>query len=575
MAAPVKIYRREPCAAHVNWPDDLPPVLQRVYARRQVSDASALDVRLARLHSYHALKGIDAAASLLAQAVMDAWHILVVGDFDADGATATTLAVHALRRMGAAKVSFIVPDRFVHGYGLTPEIVTLAQAQNPDLIITVDNGIASLDGVAAAKEQGIRVLVTDHHLPGAQLPKADAIINPNQTGCKFASRNLAGVGVIFYVISALRARLREQGWFKDRSAPALVDYLDLVALGTVADVVPLDHNNRVLVAQGLQRIRNGYGRPGIRALAQVAGRDCAQLVATDIGFGLAPRLNAAGRMQDMAIGIECLLAEDESTALRLALELDALNQQRRERQQEMQDDALAGLAAVEAELADTLPAGLCLHQPDWHEGIVGLVAGRVREKHFRPVIAFANTGADGAYMKGSARSIPGVHIRDVLADIASAEPGLIEKFGGHAMAAGLSLYAQSYPRFSAAFAQAIEARVRPEQLQNIVATDGELHAQEFTLENAIALRAGGPWGQGFEAPEFDGWFTVLEQRLVGERHMKLRLQPCESPQVISAIAFNHEQALPPTVRLVYRLDVNEYRGQRSAQLIVSHVCEPA
>ncbi len=573
MSAPVKIRRREAQKPAPEWPSDLAPLLRRIYARRPLADANELRLGLGQLKSYHSLKDIDKAAALLQQALRQRWHILVAGDFDADGASATALAVHVLRRFGAEKVSFIVPDRFVHGYGLSPEIVTLACAQNPDLIITVDNGISSLDGVAAARAQGLRVLVTDHHLPGEKLPAADAIVNPNQPGCAFPSGNLAGVGVIFYVLSALRARLRDDGWFADRVEPSMANYLDLVALGTVADVVPLDHTNRILVAQGLQRIRQGYARPGIRALAQVAGRDCAQLDATDIGFGLAPRLNAAGRMQDMGLGIDCLLAADETTALDLALQLDTLNKERRIRQQEMQDEALAGLQAVETRLTGNLPAGLCLHQSDWHEGIVGLVAGRVREHHFRPVVAFANTAAQGDFMKGSARSIPGVHIRDVFAAIATETPGLIDKFGGHAMAAGLSLKSENYSDFCLAFATQIERIISPEQLENIVATDGELLPQEFTLEAASQLRGAGPWGQGFPEPCFDGLFNVMHQRLVGERHMKLRLQPVDTQIVIEAIAFNYAQALPQErpVRLVYRLDINEYQGLRSVQLIVTHV----
>lgn len=577
MTAPVKIRRREVCSDTIDWPSGMSPLLRRIYARRHLAQGAELQLGLGQLAPYHAFKDIDKASSLLEQALVERWHLLVVGDFDADGASATALAVHALRRFGASKVSFIVPDRFVHGYGLSPEIVTLAMAQAPDLIITVDNGIASLDGVAEAKAQGLRVLITDHHLPGASLPAADAIINPNQTDCEFASGSLAGVGVIFYVLSALRARLRTAGWFVERAEPSMADYLDLVALGTVADVVPLDHINRILVSQGLQRIRKGYARPGIRALAQVAGRDCTQLAASDIGFGLAPRLNAAGRMQDMGLGIDCLLAEDDKTALVLAQQLDELNKARQSRQREMQDEALAGLEAVEADLSGNLPAGLCLYQSDWHEGIVGLVAGRVRERHFRPVVAFANTGADSTpgndYLKGSARSIPGVHIRDVFATIASAQPELIEKFGGHAIAAGLSLRQENYPAFCLAFATEVERIVSPEQLENIVASDGELQPEEFTLDAAVELSQAGPWGQGFPEPCFDGLFNVVNQRLVGEHHMKLRLQPLAGENSVEAIAFNHDQLLPQNcpVHLVYRLDVNEYQGLRSAQLIVTHI----
>lgn len=572
MGAAAVIRRREPVQPEPRWPADLPPLLRRVYARRGIRDSAELALALPQLEPYHALKDIDSAAQLLHQALTQQWHILIVGDYDADGATSTALAVHALRRMGAAQVTYIVPDRFRHGYGLTPEIVELALADKPDLIVTVDNGIASIEGVAAAKQYAIRVLITDHHLPGKTLPAADACVNPNQPGCDFVSRNLAGVGVIFYVLSALRARLRKQGWFSGREQPSMADYLDLVALGTVADVVPLDHNNRILVAQGLARIRNGYARPGIRALAQVAGRDAAQLLAADIGFGLAPRLNAAGRMQNMATGVDCLLAENEASALELARQLNALNQERRQRQQQMQDEALNVLENMETSTPGALPAGLCMYQTDWHEGIVGLVAGRLRERHFRPVVAFAQTG-DGQVLKGSARSIPEVHIRDVLADIAAKHPDLIDKFGGHAMAAGLSLRADRYREFARRFASEIELRIGPEQLQNLVETDGELLPEEFSLSCASALRSAGPWGQNFPEPSFDGQFLVLQQRLVGERHTKLRLQPWDSDHCIDAIAFNHDTPLPEQapVRLVYRLDVNEYQGLQSVQIIVTHV----
>lgn len=577
MPAPLEIRRREPVVPEPAWPQLLAPLLRRIYARRGITSAQELDSGLAQLQPFHAFKGIDKAAALLQQALEQSWHILIAGDFDADGATASALAVHALRRMGAAKVSFVVPDRFVHGYGLSPELVALAQQNSPDLIITVDNGISSVAGVAAAKAAGIRVLITDHHLPGPELPAADAVVNPNQAGCEFASRNVAGVGVIFYVLTALRARLREQGWFDQRPQVSMADYLDLVALGTVADVVPLDHNNRILISQGLARIRAGYARPGIRALAQVAGREPAELVAADIGFGLAPRLNAAGRLQDMGLGVACLLAQDEAEALALARQLNALNLERRERQQQMQEEALATLDDSRLNLEGDLPLGLCVHEPDWHEGIVGLVAGRVRERYSRPAIAFAKSAVGSGMLKGSARSIPGVHIRDVLAAIDAANPGLIERFGGHAMAAGLSLRADHYVQFSGAFAAQIGCCVTSEQLKNVVVTDGELLPNEFTLETATLLRAAGPWGQGFPEPCFDGFFNVLTQRIVGEHHTKLRLQPANGEKPVEAIAFNYAEPLPQDrpVCLVYRLDINAYRGQRSVQIIVTHVVDGA
>lgn len=575
MSAPLIIRRRQPLSPEPAWPQALTPLLRRIYAQRGITSAHELDCGLAQLQSFHALKDIDKAASLLQQALEQGWHILIAGDFDADGATASALAVHALRRMGAAQVSFVVPDRFVHGYGLSPELVAFAQEKNPDLIVTVDNGISSVDGVAVAKAADIRVLITDHHLPGEKLPAADAVVNPNQPGCGFASRNVAGVGVIFYVLTALRARLRAQGWFDQRPPISMADYLDLVALGTVADVVALDHNNRILISQGLARIRAGYARPGIRALAQVAGREPAELVAADIGFGLAPRLNAAGRLQDMGLGIACLLAEDETEALALARELNALNLERRERQQQMQDEALARLDESDFAPEGDLAPGLCVHEPDWHEGIVGLVAGRVRERYSRPAIAFAKSGAGNGMLKGSARSIPGVHIRDVLVAIDAAHPALIERFGGHAMAAGLSLCADNYARFGAAFAAEIGRRVTPDQLMDIVDTDGELQPDEFTLETAALLRTAGPWGQAFPEPCFDGLFNVLNQRIVGEKHTKLRLQPVGGTKPVEAIAFNYADPLPQNrpVCLVFRLDVNEYKGLRSVQIIVTHVLD--
>lgn len=553
-------------------PDELTPLLRRLYAARGVTCAEDLELGLARLLDFRALKGISEATALLHEVIAGQGRILVVGDFDADGATACALAVSGLRRFDAVHVDTLIPDRVRHGYGLSPAIAAEAAARQPDLLVTVDNGIASVQGVALAKAAGIKVLITDHHLPGAVLPAADAIVNPNQPGCSFPSRCLAGVGVLFYVLLALRARMREAGAFAAGAEPALADDLDLVAIGTVADVVPLDHNNRILVEQGLKRIRAGRARPGVYALAQVAGCDPARLCAADIGYYLAPRLNAAGRLDDMSLGVACLLARDEASAMAAALRLHALNAERRALQAEMQDAALAAVAAAEAELDGALPAGLCVFREDWHEGIVGLVAGKVREHHHRPAVAFAPAGEAG-WLKGSARSLPGLHIRDVLDAIATANPGLIERFGGHAAAAGLTLASANLEAFKAAFADAAGRALTAELLAGHLETDGELAAQEFDLEVARALRLAGPWGAAFPEPCFDGEFEVLEQRIVGERHLKLRLRPVGIDKTLEAIAFGHERRLAEATahRLVYRLEPNQFRGLESLQLVVTQV----
>lgn len=566
MSLALRIERRP--VPEVSLPDGLHPVLRRIYAARGVGDAGDLDLGLGRLPGFASLAGIERAAELLHTALARRWRILVVGDFDADGATATALAVHALGALGAAEVGYLVPDRARHGYGLSPAIVAVALERRPDLIVTVDNGIASVPGVEAAQAAGCRVLITDHHLPPARLPAADAIVNPNRVDCRFPCKALAGVGVLFYVLLGLRSRLREAGWFASRPEPSLANYLDLVAVGTVADVVPLEYCNRILVAQGLKRIRAGRARPGIYALANAAGRDPAQLTATDIGFGLAPRLNAAGRLENMALGVDCLLAASDAEARAAALTLENLNAERRERQIRMQETAFAVLDRLQPG-AGELPAGLCLREPDWHEGIVGLVAGRIRERYHRPAVAFAQAGAGG--LKGSARSIPGVHIRDVLENLATRHPGLIERFGGHAMAAGLTLAEEHLDAFRAAFAEEVARWVTPEMLEGVVLTDGELTEPDFCLETAYALRDGGPWGAGFPEPMFDGSFEVLDQRIVGERHLKLRLRPERGERGLEAIAFNHDEPAAERVRIAYRLDVNRYQGIDSVQLVVSHL----
>ncbi len=552
---------------------DLPPLLTRLYAARGVQSAAELDKGLARLIPYQQLKGVDAAVELLVDALEKGQRILYVGDFDADGATASSVGVLALRMLGAAWVDYLVPNRFEYGYGLTPEIVAVALEKRPELLVTVDNGISSIDGVAAAKAAGLRVLVTDHHLPGPELPAADAIVNPNQPGCEFPSKAMAGVGVIFYVMLALRARLRERGWFAARgiAEPNLAELLDLVSLGSVADVVPLDANNRILVHQGLARIRAGRARPGLRALLEVAGRDCRRITSTDLGFILGPRLNAAGRLDDMSLGIELLLCEDESLARDMAVQLDQLNQDRKAIEQGMQREALAQLKELPVE---EMPFGLCLFDPEWHQGVIGILASRLKERYHRPTIAFADAG-DGT-LKGSARSVPGFHIRDALDAVAARHPGLISKFGGHAMAAGLSLPQEHFGAFAAAFDAEVRRQLDEDDLTGRLLSDGQLGAEEFHLELARALRQAGPWGQHFPEPLFHGIFQIVQQRVVGERHLKLVLKTeCGSLQ-LDAIAFNIDRDIwpNPTVRwaeVAYKLDVNEFRGNESVQLMVAHI----
>jgi len=552
---------------------DLPPLLTRLYAARGVQSALELDKGLAKLIPYQQLMGIDAAVALLVQALEQRQRILIVGDFDADGATASTVGVLGLRALGAAHVDYLVPNRFEYGYGLTPEIVAVALEREPQLLLTVDNGISSVEGVAAAKAAGLNVLVTDHHLPGPELPAADAIVNPNQHGCTFPSKALAGVGVIFYVLLALRARLRELDWFTRAGIkePNLAELLDLVALGSVADVVPLDANNRILVHQGLARIRAGRARPGLRAVLEVAGRPAERITSTDLGFILGPRLNAAGRLDDMSLGIECLLCEDEALARDMAVQLDQLNQDRKAIEQGMQREALAQLKDLPL---DTLPFGLCLFEADWHQGVIGILASRLKERYHRPTIAFADAG-DGV-LKGSARSVPGFHIRDALDAVAAKNPGLISKFGGHAMAAGLSLPQEHFTAFAAAFDTEVRRHLQEDDLTGRLLSDGALAVEEFHLELARALRNAGPWGQHFPEPLFHGVFQVVQQRVVGERHLKVVLKSeCGSVQ-LDGIAFGIDREVwpNPTVRwveLAYKLDVNEYRGQETVQLMIAHI----
>ncbi|HXG28201.1 MAG TPA: single-stranded-DNA-specific exonuclease RecJ [Nevskiales bacterium] len=559
-----RIQRRSPQAAD-ELPAGLHPVLRRVYLNRGIGTAADTDLSLSRLLPFHTLKGIDQAVELLCEALRRQWHVCVIGDYDADGATSTALVVSLLRQFGLAQVSYLVPDRFRYGYGLTPEIVALARLRRPDLLITVDNGIASVEGVAAARAAGMRVLITDHHLPGKVLPQADAIVNPNQPGCDFPSKALAGVGVAFYLMSALRARLRADG---QGQGPSLVGWLDLVALGTVADVVSLDHNNRILVEQGLRRLRAGRARPGIQALLRVAGRDVTLATSSDLGYAVAPRLNAAGRLDDMGIGIECLLSDDEDRALQQARRLDQLNRERRALQQQMQEGALADLAGQLD--AGELPVGLCVYDPQWHQGVTGPVAGRLKEHYHRPVVAFAP--AEPGLLKGSGRSVAGFHLRDALDAIATRNPGLITKFGGHAMAAGLSLETARLDEFRHAFDREARRWLDASALDGVIESDGELAPAEISLALAEALLGAGPWGQGFPEPLFDGAFEVLERRIVGERHLKLHLRPLAGGAPLAGIAFGSVAGAEPgqRIRAAYRLGINDYAGRRCVEAVVEY-----
>ena len=549
---------------------DLPAILRRALAARGVVSPEDMALPLADLHPPATLPDIGAAAGRLAAAVESNERILIVGDFDADGATASALCVGLLKAFGARDVDFLVPNRFEYGYGLTPELVRVALEREPQVLVTVDNGVSSIAGVALANEHGVDVVVTDHHLPGEQLPAAFALVNPNLHGAAFPSPNLAGVGVAYYLMGALRSLLRERGHFiaHDIPEPRLADWLDLVAVGTVADVVPLDRNNRILVHHGLRRIRAGRARPGIQAIAQVAGRSLAKLSAADLGFAIGPRLNAAGRLQDMTIGIRCLLAEDPALARSLAESLDALNSERRRIEAEMSADA-AVLIDSEIAAADALAPAICVYQPGWHQGVVGIVAARMRERHHRPVVAFADDDTAPNALKGSARSIPGLHIRDAIADCVAQHPDLVTGFGGHAMAAGLTLQRVHLPRFRSALEQAVAKRVDERDLEGIAITDGELGGECLRMENARAIAAHGPWGQGFEEPTFHGEFDLVAQRVVGERHLKLVLK--RDARTVDAIAFNQERVDAERVHAVYRLGINDYDDVETLQLEVERL----
>jgi single-stranded-DNA-specific exonuclease len=569
MIAVPRIVRRV-LPEHGPWPAHIPGALQRVYAGRGVHDPEEAELKLAHLLPPVGLGNLDRAVGLLADAIAHRERIVIVGDFDCDGATGTAVAVRGLRLLGAEQVGYRVPHRITHGYGLSPALVEDMAMLEPDLLVTVDNGIACLAGIAAAKARGWKVLVTDHHLPGPVLPAADAIVNPNLDGDAFPSKALAGVGVMFYLLLALRRRLREQGRFKG-DEPDLSVLLDLVAVGTIADLVPLDRNNRLLVSAGLRRLRRGQCQPGLRALAEVAGRALDNLVAGDIGFALGPRLNAAGRLEDMAIGIECLLCDDIERARTLAAVLDGINAERRGLQQSMVDEAEVLVHALPLD-GDRLPAGLALFDPSWHPGVIGLVASKIKDRSHRPVIAFAPADEHSALLRGSARSITGFHIRDALAAIDARHPGLIERFGGHAMAAGLSLRIESLEEFRIAFAAYAEATLAPELLRAELLSDGPLAAHEFDRSTAEALRMAGPWGQGFAEPLFDNIFVVREWRVVREKHLKFVLTHEDSITPISAIHFGGWNGEPPPDRIhaAYQLELDDFRGRDGVQLLVRH-----
>ncbi|BDF93525.1 single-stranded-DNA-specific exonuclease RecJ [Pseudoalteromonas sp. KAN5] len=549
-------------------PNHLHPVIKQIYASRQVNHANELDNSAATLHNFKLFKDIDKATELLQHALHAQSKILIVGDFDADGATSTATLMQGLAMFGFINLDYLVPDRFSLGYGLSPALAEQIVSMAPDLVITVDNGISCIAGIAIVKDAGIKVLVTDHHLQGEQLPNADAIVNPNRHDCDFPSKSIAGVGVAFYLLIALRSALRDAGYFEQQSPPNLADLLDIVALGTVADVVALDANNRTLVHQGLARIRSGKTRPGITALIEVANRNAARLSASDFGFSLAPRLNAAGRLDDMSLGIACLLATDINQARRIAGELDSLNHERREIEQGMQLEAQAVLDKL-AFSDEQTPDAICLYQGDWHQGVIGILAGRLKEKYHRPTVIFA--GGDNGEIKGSCRSIEGLHMRDLLERLNTLHPHLISKFGGHAMAAGLTINEQHFSEFKREFEMAVSAQLSEEHKRCIILTDGELTDDCFSMEFANLLKQAGPWGQQFPEPVFEHTFELVQQRIVGEKHLKLVLKH-RSGRLMDAIAFGVDvRAWPDTearfVKLAYQLDINEFRGKFSLQLI--------
>jgi len=571
-----KIIRRE-ILDEITLPDAIHPVLKRVYAARNIKSSEDLDYSLASLLPYDTLTGINEAVLLLQEAITKKTRILIVADFDADGATSCALAIRGLTLMGFEDIVYVVPNRFEYGYGLTPEIVDVALDYDPDLLITVDNGISSVEGVKRARENGVKVLITDHHLPGNELPDADAIVNPQLAGDKFPSKNLAGVGVVFYILLALRAALREQGWFdeNDLSIPNLAKLLDIVALGTVADVVPLDKNNRIMVAHGLKLIKQNKSIAGITAILNLAGRPLPTLSASDLGFSIAPRLNAAGRLTDMSLGIECLLTDDTHAAKEMAEQLDKLNKERRLIQADMQEQATIELDDYLEKSSGEIAQGICLYNPEWHQGVIGILAAKVKETFNRPVIAFAKESDDeeGDIIKGSARSINGLHIRDCLEDVTRLNPNLILTFGGHAMAAGLTIKESQFDLFSECFNEIIKEHISLEDMQDICVTDGELSSDDYSLQLAAEIQSAGPWGQTFPEPVFEGKFTVMDKRIVGGNHLKLKLQT--DNKILDAIAFNVTDEDWPVgskeILSTYRLGINYFRGNRQLQLFIEYL----
>ncbi len=561
-----------------DFPAHMPLFLQRIYASRGVYEQDQLTYPLSGLLSWKRFKNINQAADLIINAILNQQTILIVGDFDSDGATSTAIAVSVIKAFGGQHIDYLVPNRFEFGYGLTPELVKVAALKKPDLIITVDNGISNLEGVLLAKQLGIQVLITDHHIPGEQLPEADSIVNPNQIDCDFPSKNIAGVGVIFYVMLAVRSKLKDQNYFNaDRSAPNMAQFLDLVALGTVADVVSLDYNNRILVSQGLKRIRAGLACPGIQALMTVANRNAESLVASDLGFALGPRLNAAGRLDDMSVGIELLLNDDIESAQSKAHILDELNTKRRHLEKEMTIDAELHLEQLIQQENQIWPPALCVYQANWHQGVIGILASRIKEKTNRPVVVFALSDSTKGLLKGSARSIPGFHIRDAFATIAVRYPNLLLSYGGHAMAAGLALLEKDVAIFRTAFEQVAREKLSEEQLKQTIISDGALPETAFNIETANLLQQSGPWGQNFPEPVFEGVFQILDQKILKDAHLKLNLmQVGKSVEILPSICFNVDRTVWPnphikTVQIIYQLSVNTFKNKRSLQLIIKNL----
>lgn len=558
-----------------NLPNSLHPVLKRIYAGRNIQSSDELDYSLASLLPFNSLSNIDKAVALLKEAIDGNKRILIVADFDADGATSCALAIRGLSIMGIQDIVYVVPNRFEYGYGLTPEIVDVALDYEPDLLITVDNGISSIDGVKRAKENDVKVLITDHHLPGEILPNADAIVNPQLAGDAFPSKNLAGVGVVFYILLALRANLREEGWFEKHglSIPNLAQLLDIVALGTVADVVPLDKNNRTLVAHGLKLIKKNKCIAGLSAILNQSGKSLTTLNASDLAFSVAPKLNAAGRLTDMSLGIECLLTDDQEKAKHIANQLNELNLERRKIQDDMQEQAMLELDDYLNNSNEAVPAGICLYDTDWHQGVIGILAAKVKEKFNRPVIAFAKESE--GIIKGSARSINGLHIRDCLEDITRLHPNLILTFGGHAMAAGLTIKESDFEKFSASFHEALKLHFSTNEILDECLTDGELSSQDLSMWLAEQIQNAGPWGQHFPEPIFEGQFRIINKRIVGSNHLKLRLQIEGNNRILDAIAFNMTDEEWPMsceeLQLAYRLGINDFRGNRQLQLYIEHI----